>query len=102
MSLFWHQSCACVMVYYTLTKRTLSIGRKTDIALWHPMEARMDYYPQPRPVLYGTSAEDAPPQTQTAPGRVGPPRWPPAPPYADFGDNPDESSGRPAPFEFAA
>ena len=52
----------------------------------------MDYYPQPRPVLYGTSAEDAPPQTQTAPVRVGPPRWPPAPPLAgdwegDYGDD---------------
>jgi hypothetical protein len=47
----------------------------------------MDYYPQPRPVLYGTSGEEAPPQTQTAPVRTGPPRYPPAPPLA--GDAPE-------------
>src|SRR3982750_109040 len=47
----------------------------------------MDHYPQPRPVLYGTSWEEAPPQTQTAPVRTGPPRYPPAPPLA--GDAPD-------------
>jgi hypothetical protein len=47
----------------------------------------MDYYPQPRPVLYGTRGDDAPPQTQTAPVRTGPPRFPPAPPQA--GDAPD-------------
>src|SRR5262245_35343983 len=48
---------------------------------------RVDYYPQPRPVLYGTSVAEAPPQTQTAPVRIGPPRYPPAPPLA--GDAPD-------------
>jgi hypothetical protein len=47
----------------------------------------MDYYPQPRPVLYGTSAEETPAQTLTAPVRIGPPRYPPAPPMA--GDAPD-------------
>jgi hypothetical protein len=47
----------------------------------------MDYYPQPRPVLYGTSGEETPPQTQTAPVRTGPPRYPPAPPLA--GEAPD-------------
>jgi hypothetical protein len=59
----------------------------------------MDHYPQPRPVLYGTSAEEAPPQTQTQPVREGPPRWPPAPPFAEFGDNPDEPSRRPVASE---
>ena len=49
----------------------------------------MDYYPQPRPVLYGTRGEEAPPQTQTAPVRTGPPRYPPAPPLA--GDAPGPS-----------
>jgi hypothetical protein len=50
----------------------------------------MDYYPQPRPVLYGASAEEPPPQTQIAPVRTGPPRWPPAPPLADFAPEPDD------------
>src|ERR1700704_4678019 len=47
----------------------------------------MDYYPQPRPVLYGTSVEETPAQTLTKPVRIGPPRYPPAPPLA--GDAPD-------------
>src|SRR5437762_11291134 len=47
----------------------------------------MDHYPQPRPILYGTSGEQTPPQTQTGPVRTGPPRFPPAPPAA--GDAPD-------------
>ena len=47
----------------------------------------MDYYPQPRPVLYGTSNEESEAQTQTAPIRVVPPRYPPAPPLA--GDAPE-------------
>ncbi len=47
----------------------------------------MDYYSQPRPVLYGVNEEESPPQTQTAPVRSGPPRYPPAPPLA--GDAPD-------------
>jgi hypothetical protein len=47
----------------------------------------MDYYPQPRPVLYGNPAEEAPPRTQTSPVRAEPPRWPPAPPSAGFADN---------------
>jgi len=53
----------------------------------------MDYYPQPRPVLYGTSADEPPTLTQTAPVRQGPPRWPPAPPLADFA--PEPGDGRP-------
>ena len=47
----------------------------------------MDYYPQPRPVLYGSTVEERGAQTQTAPIRVGPPRYPPAPPLA--GDAPE-------------
>ena len=47
----------------------------------------MDYYPQPRPVLYGTRGDEPPAQTQTAPVRTGPPHYPPAPPLA--GDAPD-------------
>jgi hypothetical protein len=47
----------------------------------------MDYYPQPRPVLYGTSAVETPAQTLTKPVRTGPPRYPPAPPLA--GDAPE-------------
>ena len=47
----------------------------------------MDYYPHPRPVLYGTTVEESSAQTQTAPIRVGPPRYPPAPPLA--GDFPE-------------
>ena len=55
----------------------------------------MDDYPQPRPVMYGTSEEDAPPQTQTAPVRAGPPRWPPAPPMAgDWDGGSDDNSMR--------
>src|SRR5689334_2022425 len=46
----------------------------------------MEYYPQPRPVMYGTAHEEAPPQTEIAPVRTGPPRYPPAPPLA--GDAP--------------
>jgi len=53
----------------------------------------MDYYPQPRPVLYGTTEEESPPPTQTAPVRIGPPRYPPAPPLA--GDAPDPFNHRP-------
>lgn len=48
---------------------------------------QVEYYPQPRPVLYGRSQEKSPPQTQTLPVRSGPPRYPPAPPLA--GDAPD-------------
>jgi hypothetical protein len=48
----------------------------------------MDYYPQPRPVLYGTAAEEAPPRTQTAPVRIGPPRYPPAPPSTGYAPEP--------------
>ncbi|HET9493762.1 MAG TPA: hypothetical protein VFR15_05990 [Chloroflexia bacterium] len=48
----------------------------------------MDYYPQPRPVLYGTSAKEAPPRTQTAPVRIGPPRYPPAPPSTGYAPEP--------------
>src|SRR5437588_2827536 len=47
----------------------------------------MDYYPQPRPVLYGTSEEARAPQTLTDPVRIGPPCYPPAPPFA--GDAPE-------------
>jgi hypothetical protein len=47
----------------------------------------VDYYPQPRPVMYGTSDTEAAVQTQTAPVRTGPPRYPPAPPLA--GEAPD-------------
>ena len=47
----------------------------------------MDYYPQPRPVLYGSTVEESGAQTQPAPIRVGPPRYPPAPPLA--GDAPE-------------
>jgi hypothetical protein len=54
----------------------------------------VDNYPQPRPVLYGTSAEDATPQTQTTPVRTGPPRWPPAPPFAEFAPDPSDGNGK--------
>jgi hypothetical protein len=50
----------------------------------------MDYYPQPRPPLYGTSAEKPPPKTQTAPVRIGPPRYPPAPPSTGYMPEPRE------------
>jgi hypothetical protein len=50
----------------------------------------MDYYPQPRPVLYGTSGDEPLPQTQTTPVRMGPPRWPPAPPLAGWAPEPDD------------
>lgn len=53
----------------------------------------MDYYPQPRPVLYGTTAEEAPPQTQTAPVRTGPPRYPPAPPSTGYAPEPFPHNG---------
>jgi len=52
----------------------------------------MDYYPQPRPVLYGTRADEPPPRTQIAPVRTGPPRWPPAPPLADFAPEPGDDN----------
>lgn len=55
----------------------------------------MDNYPQPRPVLYGTNWEEDTPQTQTAPVRIGPPRYPPAPPLAGDAPEPfDEGSPR--------
>ncbi len=50
----------------------------------------MDHYPQPRPVLYGTHDEETPAQTQTAPVVTGPPRYPPAPPWAGEADGPGE------------
>ncbi len=50
----------------------------------------MDYYPQPRPPLYGTSAEKPPPETQIAPVRIGPPRYPPAPPSTGYAPEPRE------------
>src|SRR5947209_3071627 len=56
-------------------------------------ESHMDHYPQPRPILYGTSGEETPAQTQTAPVRTGPPRYPPAPPLA--GDAPDPFGRQP-------
>src|SRR4051794_23110179 len=55
----------------------------------------MDYYPQPRPVMYGTTNDETPAQTQTAPVRIGPPRYPPAPPLG--GDAPFPF-GRPPAF----
>jgi hypothetical protein len=55
----------------------------------------MDNYPQPRPVLYGTLAEEALPRTQTAPVRTGPPRWPPAPPGAAFAPEPGDGNRKP-------
>jgi hypothetical protein len=54
----------------------------------------MEYYPQPRPVLYGTSAEETPPQTQTAPVRIGPPRYPPAPPSTGYAPEPHDPRRR--------
>lgn len=48
----------------------------------------MDYYPQPRPVLYGTSDTEVAVQTQTAPVRTGPPRYPPAPPTTEEAPDP--------------
>jgi hypothetical protein len=53
----------------------------------------MDYYPQPRPALYGTAAEEAPPRTQTAPVRIGPPRYPPAPPSTGYAPEPSPHNG---------
>ena len=52
----------------------------------------MDYFPQPRPVLYGTSADEPLPQTQTKPVLTGPPRWPPAPPLAGFAPEPGDGN----------
>lgn len=52
----------------------------------------MDYYPQPRPVIYcNCEEEESSPPTQTWPVRSGPPRYPPAPPLA--GDAPDPYDG---------
>ncbi len=60
----------------------------------------MDYYPQPRPVLFGASNEESGPQTQTAPIRIGPPRYPPAPPLAGDAPEPfDNSNGRSRSYE---
>jgi hypothetical protein len=53
----------------------------------------MEYFPQPRPVLYGTAAEESPPRTQTAPVRIGPPRYPPAPPSTGYAPEPLPHNG---------
>jgi hypothetical protein len=51
----------------------------------------MEFYPQPRPALYGTRGDESELPTQTGPTLVGPPNYPPAPPFA--GDAPDPNRG---------